>query len=104
LAADFDFLVGAEARTAVAGVARWRRCQLVIVKRQDCASWWRWLRGSRTDWIMSLMGSFSFLSLPGTDTLGTTVPPSARSPVPRESSLPSGPTTHKAPGMVGLPR
>jgi hypothetical protein len=42
---DFDFLVGVESLAAVASVARWRDCQLVIMGHDAAPAWRRWLRG-----------------------------------------------------------
>jgi nucleotide-binding universal stress UspA family protein len=61
---DFDLVVGSEVRTAVAHVARWRRCQLVVMRRHQGRAWWRWLRGRPTELVMEVANSLSFLTLP----------------------------------------
>ena len=61
---DFDVLVGSEVRVAVAHVARWRHCQLVVMQGERSNSWWRWLRGTPAEEMMDLAASLSFLSLP----------------------------------------
>jgi K+-sensing histidine kinase KdpD len=63
LSCDFDFVVGSEVKAAVAGVARWRRCQLVIMDRANVAPWWRWLRGSTWERLIDLEEPLAFLSL-----------------------------------------
>jgi hypothetical protein len=64
LAADFDVLVGCDVRTALASVARWRRCSHVIVPRQPPSPWWRWLRGDPLGRLLGLADSFGLLALP----------------------------------------
>jgi hypothetical protein len=64
LRADYDAVIGSEVRVAVVGVARWRRCQLVVMNRHVSRPWWRWLRDSRPDWFMGLRQQLAFLSLP----------------------------------------
>lgn len=61
---DFDFIVGCDVRTAVASVARWRRCSHVFVGKRDSASWWRWLRRNTLEQLLGLSESFTFLALP----------------------------------------
>jgi hypothetical protein len=60
---NFDFLAGAEARSAAANVARWRHCQLVVLEAN--AAWGRWLGFHSGWWITELLGSLSFLVIPG---------------------------------------
>jgi hypothetical protein len=64
LHADFDAVIGSEVRVAVVGVARWRRCQLVVMSRHVSRPWWRWLRDSSPDWFMGMSQPLAFLSLP----------------------------------------
>ena len=64
LHAFFDSLITTEIRVAVSCVARWRNCQLIVVPREDSRPWWRWLRGDSTDWLTSVTGFASLLSLP----------------------------------------
>ncbi len=64
LAADFDVLVGCDVRTALASVARWRRCSHVIVARPLSSSWWRWLRRDPLGRLLGLADSFGLLALP----------------------------------------
>jgi hypothetical protein len=97
LDADFDFLVGAEVRGAVASIARWRRCQLVVMRRQDCPPWWRWLRDPHAEWMMNLTESLSFLSLPGTAASVLPAPTPVVAPAPREPSFAPVPAARRAP-------
>jgi hypothetical protein len=64
LPAEFDAVIGSEVRGAVVGVARWRRCQLVVMSRHVSRPWWRWLRNSNPDWFLGLTQPLAFLSLP----------------------------------------
>jgi hypothetical protein len=63
--ADFDFVVGCDLRTAVAWVARWRRCSHVFVERGSAPPWWRWLRGDTLQRLFGLSDALTFLALPG---------------------------------------
>jgi K+-sensing histidine kinase KdpD len=48
LPAEFDLLASLNTQSAVAQVARWRRCPVVLVGRPTAAPWWRrWWRGAR---------------------------------------------------------
>jgi K+-sensing histidine kinase KdpD len=67
LLADFDFVVGFDVRTAVASVARWRRCSHVVLEKTRATSWWRWLRRDTMALISDLTGALTFLALPGAD-------------------------------------
>jgi hypothetical protein len=67
----FDSLIGAEIRGALACVARWRRCQLVVVQRAEDPAWLPWLRRASTDWMINGSEFASFLSLPGTAFFGS---------------------------------
>ena len=64
--ADFDFMVGREPRAAIASVARWRRCSLVIVEQKSVHPWWRWFRSGGNGWLAKFTEPLSFLSFPGT--------------------------------------
>lgn len=59
---NFDYLAGAEVRSAAASVARWRRCQLVVLEAN--AAWERWLSFRSGSWITELLDSLSFLVIP----------------------------------------
>jgi len=62
LSADFDLLIGFDVRNTVLSIARWRRCQLVVMKGEQSYPWWRWLHrreGQRT----SNPESLAFLAL-----------------------------------------
>jgi K+-sensing histidine kinase KdpD len=61
---DLDFVVGSEVRTALAGVARWRRSQLVVVERQGDSPRWRWSRGPTMEKLIGISTSLVFLALP----------------------------------------
>jgi K+-sensing histidine kinase KdpD len=62
--AGLDYITGYETRVAIAHVARWRRCQLVVLEQRASAPWWRWLRDTSTDWLAELAESLTFLALP----------------------------------------
>jgi hypothetical protein len=62
--ADFDYLVGCDARTAVAWVARWRRCSHVFVERGAAPPWWRCLWGDTRRRLFGLSDALTFLALP----------------------------------------
>jgi hypothetical protein len=79
LNADCDCVIGSEVRVAVVGVARWRRCQLVVMSRQVSPPWWRRLRDSTPDWFMGLTQPLAFLSLPHVEPLARSTLPHARS-------------------------
>lgn len=65
LRADFDLLVGTDVRAAVAHVARWRGCRLVLMQQQDTPAWWRWLRGGTAERLLDLTHTISVLALRG---------------------------------------
>jgi hypothetical protein len=69
LAAEFDLVVGRDARAAAASVARWRRCGLVVAERPAACSWWRWLRGDTPERLAGLAETLPFLALPGAGAL-----------------------------------
>jgi hypothetical protein len=49
---DFDVAVGPNAHGALASIARWRHCQMIITRRGRTSFWRRWLGRSRSwDWI-----------------------------------------------------
>jgi len=62
---EFDYLVGPEIGAAVAGVARWRRCPLVMIEHEVDLSWWRWLRGRPSEELLKITDNLAFLALPG---------------------------------------
>jgi len=68
--ADFDMLVGCKVQTAVASVARWRRCSHVLVERGHASPWWRWLRADSLGRLLELSDSFPFLVFPSEQTAG----------------------------------
>jgi hypothetical protein len=63
--ADFDCIVGCEVRSAVAWVARWRRCSHVFVGRESAPPWWRWPRGDTLRRLAGLSDALPLLGLPG---------------------------------------
>jgi hypothetical protein len=66
--ADFDYVVGEEVRSAVASVARWRRCSHVFVEKRYAryaASWWRWPWKNTVERLLDLSSSVAVVSLPG---------------------------------------
>lgn len=68
---DFDLLVGGEVRLAVTHVARWRRCQVIMMERQAAPPWWRWWHGSSAEKFMGSQEEYSFLTLPGSGLLAS---------------------------------
>jgi hypothetical protein len=80
LSGDFDFVVGSEIRSAVASVARWRRCQLVVLGPDDTTPWWRWLRGSTIDQLLGLPDPLAFLTLPAVGAFEFPPEPTCTSP------------------------
>ena len=60
---DFDFLVGSDVQAAVASVAHWRGCRLVLLEQQDTPAWWRWLRGGTAEQVLRLADTISVLAL-----------------------------------------
>jgi hypothetical protein len=65
LKCDFDFVVGLDACTAVASVARWRLCQVAVLDCEPETPWWRRLRSSTLERLSSLPVSFSVLAFAG---------------------------------------
>jgi len=59
---NFDFLAGADIRSAAASVARWRRCQLVVLEANS--AWGRWLGFHSGLWTTERLESLSFLVFP----------------------------------------
>ena len=82
---DFDFMVGADVCAAVAGVAHWRRCQLVVLEWWNTPSWWRWLWGDTMERLIGHLGSLAFLVLPHADSLNSV--PERAGPPEQERSL-----------------
>jgi len=62
--ADFDLVVGSAVPAAVANVARWRRCQLVVMERHERRPWWPWAASSTTETLMELPHDLTLLALP----------------------------------------
>jgi len=62
--AVFDTIVGGDLRSAVAGVARWRKCQTVVVCRSPANRWRRWLQTSAAEQVMDLADSLAVLAMP----------------------------------------
>jgi hypothetical protein len=89
LRADCDSVIGSEVRSAVIGVARWRRCQLVVMSREVSPSWRRWLRASSPAWFMGWTQRLAFLALPETPATPRTTLSAAGAPAVRleESKL-----------------
>jgi hypothetical protein len=84
--AEFDLLAVLEIRNTVLAIARWRRCQLVVMDCQQAQSWSRWLRGPEGFWTVYPTQSMAFLTLQegavavpaesSADTASATLPPS----------------------------
>jgi hypothetical protein len=62
--ADFDLIAGCEVRTAVAHVARWRKCSHVFLAKPYASPWQRWLRGDALQRLLGLSDSLAFLAVP----------------------------------------
>jgi len=84
LGCDFDVLVGAETRAAVANVARWRRCKGIVVERRAAPPWWRWWQSPTAERLMNLTDSFNLLALPGRGSLNVALALSHTPAAPRE--------------------
>jgi hypothetical protein len=84
LGCDFDLIIGAEIRAAVGQVARWRRCQAIVVERRSAPPWWRWWRGGTADKLMGLADIFALLIIPGAGMLDSTPNPRRAPPASRE--------------------
>src|SRR5262249_44111158 len=63
LSADFDVLPGREIRNTALAIARWRRCQLVVMDCEQSQSWLRWLRGAAGIGTVSPNHSVAFLTM-----------------------------------------
>lgn len=66
----FDCVVGLEARSAVGRIARWRRCQLVIMNQDARPAWWEWFRVPAFLELAEWLPDISFLSLSRGSVLG----------------------------------
>jgi hypothetical protein len=66
LSADFDSVVGGDVCSAVAWVAKWRRCSHVVVAKRHATGWWRWLRGDPLEQLFDISDQLTFLALPDT--------------------------------------
>jgi hypothetical protein len=64
VAADFDFVVGCDPRSAVRRVAQWRSCSHLIVEREIAASWWGCSSRNGLEHLRELAGSLTVLALP----------------------------------------
>jgi K+-sensing histidine kinase KdpD len=64
LDAEVDSVVGGDAVESVAHVARWRRCPLVVMERQEISLWRRWLGRSPAEDALRAVHDFSLLLLP----------------------------------------
>jgi hypothetical protein len=97
---NFDFLAGAEARAAVAHVARWRRCQLVVLEVTHASPWARWLGSVPGPWIMDLLDTLSFLVVPTMNRAALTSDSSDAAPGPQ--TLPRRPSVISTPERDSL--
>jgi hypothetical protein len=59
----FDCLVGLEVSSAAARIARWRRCQLMIMNRDARPHWWHWLRAPAFTELAEWLPDISLLSV-----------------------------------------
>jgi K+-sensing histidine kinase KdpD len=71
--AEVDSVVGADALESVAHVARWRRCPLVVMERQEISLWRRWLGRNNADDALKRAHGFSLLLLPAKVNLKNTI-------------------------------
>jgi hypothetical protein len=85
-----DSVIGAEVGAAVAHVARWRRCPLVLTQRR-AAVWWRWWRGDTADKLLGLTGDVALLTFPGA---GVHVPHDPHCTPPASRDVSSTPVFH----------
>ncbi len=83
---NFDFLAGTDVRSAAASVARWRRCQLVVLEANS--AWGRWLGFHLGSWITERLESLSLLVFPAAPVLEM---------LPRQPSLPESQERGEAP-------
>ncbi len=81
---DFDRVVGAEVRDAVARVARWRRCHAVILEHPAARPWWRWWRSGTLEVLLDVVEPFALLALPEAGALAPAPVGSPPPPAPRE--------------------
>jgi hypothetical protein len=100
LVTDFDFLVGGDMRSVAASVARWRRCQLVVMApgvpaHLETPRWWQWWRAGSRSWSTDLVESLALLTLPGS--LIETAP--VAKALPRRTLVP--PPTRRGGHVVG---
>src|SRR5262249_15212808 len=77
-AAVIDTLIGGDVRAAVAGVARWRKCQLVVTHHHPTNPWLRWLRTSMPAQLLGLADSLALLALRGTESAKEGPPPTRK--------------------------
>ena len=61
---DFDIVVGGDVRSAVAWVARWRRCSHVVVAKRHSRGSWRWLHGDPVERLLGVSDRLTLLALP----------------------------------------
>jgi hypothetical protein len=85
LSCDFDIVVGADVQAAVSHMARWRRCQGIILGRKAAPPWWRWWGCPTPDKIIGLTDSFSLLALPGAGLPAPSLTASGTPPAARET-------------------
>lgn len=86
LCCDFDLVSGAEVPAAVAQVARWRRCQVILTAHPFAPRWWRRWRSGTTEKLFGLAGEFSFLAIPEACTLDSSHHQQRTQPACREFS------------------
>jgi K+-sensing histidine kinase KdpD len=87
--AVFDTIVGGDLRAAVAGVARWRKCQTVVACHSLAPRWPRWLRSSAAEQIMDLADSLAVLALPAAAVKEASALPARGLPAAAASALPA---------------
>ena len=79
LEVDFDLIAGCHVRTGVAWAAQARGCSRVIVERENCSPWRRWLRGDPTWSLLGLAHKLSIVALPGDTSDGASSSPESGS-------------------------
>jgi hypothetical protein len=64
LRAQFDVFVGHDPCAAVARVARWRHCGVVVRQRRGPSPWWKWLHRDALEGLTDLDNGPALLELP----------------------------------------
>jgi K+-sensing histidine kinase KdpD len=89
--ADFDLIASCEVHTAVAHVARWRKCSHVFLAKHYAPPWQRWLRGDALQRLLGLSDSLALLAVPT-----SSMAPSAVTALTAGEASPIGKYNHRA--------